>query len=218
MTDFVFEIDEEASASASTGGGSKFGTLETGMYDVTITTASLGKTKGGNNKIDLSIVTADGHETTIYQAFVPDKKWSTGSENFGYKTWQAFITASGMTGLTTFQKPLLKEDGSPVMKNGAPIVLNAIKELEGKQVTLAIVKKLDFHNGEEKAENEIFASFSFPAHASSKEILGKTEAGLTYNKMKDVLADRMTKEYKAYKADAPEAGTAPEAEDEDLGL
>jgi len=221
MSDFVFVLDEAEALKASTGAGGKFGTLETDMYDVTITTATLGKTKGGNNVLDLSIVTEDGHETTIYQAFALDPKWTSGAENFGYKTWQAFIVATGIKGMTTFQKPLLKEDGSAVIKNGSPIVLNAVKELEGAKVTLAIVKALDYHKGEVTEDNEVFASFRTSDKASSKEILTGTGIGGTYEKMKGILSDKHEKAYKAYKADGgSDVSVDAEAESavEDLGL
>ena len=203
MSDFIFEIDEEASASASTGAGGKFGTLDTGIYDAVITSASLGKTKAGNNVMDLSIKCDDGHELTIYQAFVMDKKWASGADNFGYNTWQAFITTTQMKGMTKFQKPLLKEDGTPVMKNGQPVVLNAIKELEGAKIKLALVKVLDYHKNEVQETNEVFATFNADG-ASSKEILSGSQAGQVLEKLAPRLADKHEKAYKAFIANGGE--------------
>ena len=219
MSDFVFVIDEEASASASTGGGSKFGTMETGVYDVTIGTASISKTKNGNNVMDLSIKTDDGHETTIYQAFMMDAKWSSGADNYGYATWQAFITTTQMKGMSVFQKPLVKEDGTAISKNGQPIVLSAIKELEGKKVKLAIVKVFDMNKGEPTEGNEVFASFTTDG-ASSKEVLSGSASGVVLEKLSTRLSDKKTKTYKAWEADAGDELPAdlPEAGTEDLGL
>ena len=216
--DFVFNLDTEIASTASNG-GSPFGTLDSGVYDVEIVTATLGKTDKGNNKLDLAIKCANGHTTTIYQAFVLDQKWASGSDNFGYKDWMAFAVVAGLNSVTTFQKPLLKDDGTPVLKNGSPVILNAVKELEGKKLKLAIVKSLDAYNNEVTEKNEIFASFT-PAGLNANEKTNSLPAS-ALEKLTHRLADKKSKNYKAFMADGgPVDSTESEASvsTEDLGL
>ena len=215
--DFVFNLDTEIASTASNGGNT-FGTLDSGVYDVEIVTATLGKTDKGNNKLDLAIKCANGHTTTIYQAFVLDQKWASGSDNFGYKDWMAFAVVAGLTSVTTFQKPLLKND-TPVLKNGTPVVLNAVKELEGKKLKLAIVKSLDAYNNEVTEKNEVFASFT-PAGLNANEKTNSLPAS-ALEKLTPRLADKKSKAYKAFMADGGATDSSePEvsASAEDLGL
>ncbi|NOQ31132.1 MAG: hypothetical protein GQ570_08430 [Helicobacteraceae bacterium] len=219
MNDFVFNLDTEVASTAGNGGGS-FGTMETGIYDIVIDHAVLSKTKSGNNKLDLSFTTTDGHNTTIYQAFMMDEKWTTGSDNFGYKDWQAFAVVAGLSSFTTFQKQLLKDDGTPVLKNGTPIVLTAVKELEAKKLKLAIVKSLDAYQGEVTEKNEIFASFT-EAGLNANEKTNSLES-TALGKLDGRLSDKKSKKYKAFIADGGSTEEVAEAEeattDEDLGL
>ena len=217
MSDFVFNLDTEVASTAGNGGGS-FGTMETGIYDVTINHAVLGKTKGGNNKLDLSITTADSHTTTLYQAFIMDEKWVSGSEHYGYRDWMAFAVVTGMTGCTVFKKPLLKDDGTPVLKNGAPVVLNAVKELEGKKLKLAIVKEFDVYNGEVTEGNEIFASFT-EAGLNANEKTNSLES-TAMGKLDGRLSDKKSKRYKAFIADGGNTAEVETVEEDsaDLGL
>ena len=221
--EFVFELDEEVAGTAGNGGGA-FGPLETGFYDCEIVTASLGKTENGNNTLDVSIKTDTGHELTIYQAFVMDKVWASGKENFGYKDWQAFAVVTGIKGVTSFDKPLLKDDGAPVLKNGKPVILKAVKELEGVKVKLALVKVLDFYKNEVTTDNAIFASYT-PAGANAKEKLAGDDSRTALEKLTPRLADKQEKRYKAYIANGgstegtlPEEENTPEASAKDLGL
>ena len=198
--DFQFNLDAEL-ASTVGNGGTAFGVLETGFYDIKVVHATLGKTKGQNNKLDISFIVVDAkgnkvHEHTIYQAFVLDEKWSTGSENFGYKDWMAFAVVAGIKSVTTFQKPLLKEDGTPVQKDGKDVILNAVKELEGAQLKLAIVKKLGYHEGKVTEDNEIFATFT-PAGLNANEKTNSLDP-VALEKLESRLSDKKTKEYKAF--------------------
>ena len=216
--DFVFNLDTKIASTASNGGNT-FGTLDSGVYDVEIITATLGKTDKGNNKLDLAIKCANGHTTTIYQAFVLVQKWASGADNFGYKDWMAFAVVAGLTSVTTFQKPLLKDDDTPVLKNVVPVVLNAVKELEGKKLKLAIVKSLDVYNNEVTEKNEVFASFT-PAGLNANEKTNSLPAS-ALEKLTPRLADKKSKNYKAFIADGGITDSSePEvsASAEDLGL
>lgn len=209
MGAFVFQLDTEVASEAGRSGGS-FGTVETGIYKAKIVTATLGETKSGNNKIDLSL-DLDGHDLTIYQAFVLDEKWASGSDNFGYKDWQAFAVVSGMTGCTTFPKPLMKDDNTPVMKDGQPVILNAIKELDGVELKLAIVKVYDVYGGKVTEKNEVFASFTLDGLNANEKTNGL--APTTMAKLEGRLADKKTNKYKAH----IENGGLPNASDYEGG-
>lgn len=219
MSDFVFKLDTDVASTAGNG-GAPFGVLDSGIYDVEVVHATLGKTDKGNNKLDLAIKCANGHTTTIYQAFVLDQKWISGAENFGYKDWMAFAVVAGLQSVTTFQKPLMKEDGvTPVLKNGSPVVLNAVKELEGKKLKLAIVKSLDVFNNEVTEKNEVFASFTVDGLNANEKTNSLPSSAL--EKLSSRIADKKSKKYKTFLADGGVEDSVEEsapATSEELGL
>lgn len=204
--ELVFNLEEvETAVEQAEGGG--FGLIDTGVYkNSTIIRAVLGKTKKGNNKIDLAIRTESGHELTIYQAFVIDTKWASGADNkYGYEAWLRFAKAVGIKSLATFQDQIVKSDGTPALKNGAPIILTAIKDCKGKVADIAIQKVFGFYNGEVTEKNEVYGVYACGSDKSDK------------------VADRIQdKEDKDYKAHVAGGGSAPSeeavADDEDLGL
>lgn len=207
MIEFVF--DEEVAEEAEQGGGS-FGTLDTGVYKVTINHASLGKTTGGNNTLSLGITTDSGQETTIWSAFgTIDKTWASGSENFGYKDFQSFMAACGAKSITPVPYDLKKEDGTLIKK------LSVVKELHGVICTLAIQKEFDFYNGEEGESNVIHSSYN-----SKGQTYLEAKSNLKAEKIDKVgsrLKDRTTKRYKAAQASAS-LGTEVEESEETESL
>jgi len=149
-----FNFDEELVEEAEATGGS-FGTMNTGIYKVTVNHAALDKTSKGNNTIALDVTTEDGHRTTIWSAFgTIDKTWASGSENFGYKDFQAFMSACGAKTITPTPFTLKKDDGTVIKE------LSVVKELHGAKCTLAIQKELDIYNGQEKERNLIHSSYN----------------------------------------------------------
>ena len=59
---YEFKINTEAATQEV--GGSAFGTLDTGIYDVTLDTVALGETKKGNNTVTIGFTTSSGHRAT----------------------------------------------------------------------------------------------------------------------------------------------------------
>lgn len=193
--DLIFNLEEVESAKEAS--VSNFGVLESGMYKgATVVRAVAGKTKAGNNIIDLTLRTADGQETTIYQALELDQKWANGKLNeYGYPRWLRFAKACGMKSAQTFQEALVKGDGTPIFKKGTQeqIVLTCYKDLHGKKVDIGIQKVEDIFEGKVQTYNEIFDTFVCGSETSDK--LG---AKLTKTKQ--------TKELKAFLANGGTVG------------
>ena len=183
-----FVFDDELAAEAESTGGS-FGTLDTGIYGVTINFAALDKTAKGNNTLALDITTADGHRTTIWGAFgTIDKVWASGSENYGYKDLQAFMAVLGVKSMTPTPYALKKDDGT-LIKN-----LSVVKELHGVKCKLAIQKELSVYNGEVKESNIIYSSYNAKGQ-TYLEVKSNSDAEKIY-KVAERLKDKETKEYK----------------------
>ena len=199
-----FNFDEELAETAETTGGS-FGTLDTGIYGVTVNFASLDVTSKGNNTLALDITTDDGHTTTIWSAFgTIDKTWSSGSENFSYKDFQSFMAVAGAKSITPTPYALKKDDGT-LIKN-----LSVIKELHGIKLKLAIQKELDMYNGEVKERNLIHSSYNAKGQ-TYLEAKSKADAE-KIDKVAARLKDKVSKQYKASMAEAESAfgGTVEE--------
>jgi len=207
MNELAFNFDEDTLVEAEATGGS-FGTLDTGIYDVTINFASLGKSKKGNNTLALDITTADGHQTTIWGAFgTIDRTWSSGAENFRYGTFQALMAAVGAKSITPTPYQLKKDDGTLIKD------LSVIKELHGKTCKLAIQKVLDVYNGEVTEKNEIHSCYNNKGQ-TYLEVKSNTESE-KLAKVASRLQDKLTKEYKAM-GSMPATG-APIEDDIDVG-
>jgi len=201
MIDFVF--DDELAVEAEATGGS-FGVLPTGIYDVTINFGALDKTSKGNNTLSLDITTDSGHQTTLWNCFgTLDKVWASGSENYGYKDFQAFMAACGAKSITPTPYALKKEDGT-LIKN-----LSVVKELHGVKCKLAIQKVLDVYNGEVKEKNEIHSSYN----AKGQTYL-EAKSGTPAEKINKVAERLKDKETKAYK----QQGSAPLEQEEEVSV
>lgn len=196
MSEFVFEFnEEEAVAEENKSGG---GALSTGIYKVKDIVASLGKTKGGNNVVDLAFTTESGQKGLIYMAFMTDKKWTSGSENFNLGLWNQFIAVSGMkTGETANYTPK-KDDGSNLQKDGKDVVLNVFKEVHGLSLTLAIKKVISVYNGEVQEKNEIHSVYDVDGKSYSEKV-GNLPADKCDN-VAERLKDKHDKSYKAFLA------------------
>ena len=204
MIDFIFEDDIAVEAGQEQGG--TWGTLETGVYGVTINFASLDKTSKGNNTLALSITTDSGHETTIYSAFgTIDKTWASGSENFSYKDFMAFMGVLGVKSITPTPYALKKDDGT-LIKN-----LSVVKELHGVKCKLAIQKELDIYNGEVKERNLIHSSYNAKGQ-NYLEAKSNSEA----DKIVKVAERLNDKESKRYKQSLTQASPAEEESTESL--
>ena len=197
-----FTFEDDIAVEAENTGGS-FGTLETGIYDVTINFGALDKTSKGNNTLALDITTADGHQTTIWGAFgTIDKMWASGSENYGYKDFQGFMAACGAKTITPTPYALKKDDGT-LIKN-----LSVVKELHGVKCKLAIQKVLDVYNGEVKEKNEIHSSYNAKGQTYLEAKSGSPAEKIA--KVAERLKDKETKQYK-------QQGLTPQVEEEEVG-
>ena len=210
MIEFTFDEDI-----ATTDNGS--GALDTDIYKgVTINFASLGKTGNGNNTISLDITTANGRNQTIWSAFgTIDKTWASGSENFNYKEFQAFMGVCGAKSITPVDYKLKKEDGTPVQKDGKDVVLSVVKELQGVKCSLAIQLVHDIYNGDESESNEIHSCYT----ASGQTYLEAKEESEAkkIDKVATRLADKYTKRWKQANAGG-DVGVEAEEEIEVGGL
>ena len=191
--EFVFD-DEIAEEAEQTGGS--FGTLDTGIYNITINHASLDKTQKGNNTLSLSITTDTGHETTLWGVFgTIDKLWASGSENYGYKDFQSLMAACGAKTITPTPFDLKKDDGTLIKQ------LSVVKELHGVKCVLAIQKQLDVYNGEVRESNIIHSSYNSKGQ-TYLESKTNSEA-VKVDKVAERLKDKETKAYKAQGVSAP---------------
>lgn len=184
----IFNLEEVNNAQEAQ--VNSFGLLETGVYkNCTIVRGVHSKTKGGNNALDLTIKTEDGHETTIYQAFIMDPKWANGSDNkYGYAAWLRFAKACGMKTAETFQETILDREGKPAKrKDGTIIVLTSFKDLKDKKCDLGIQKVLDVYNGKVQETNEVYDTFACGSESSDK--------------LATRLKDKQTTAYKEFLAD-----------------
>jgi hypothetical protein len=206
--DFTLEEDLIEEAEATQGGGS-FGTLDTGIYPVTINFASLSTTEKGNNTLSLDITTDSGHRTTLWSIFgTIDKLWKSGSENYGYKDFQAFMAVAGAKSITPTPYSLKKEDGTLIKE------LSVVKELHGKKVTLAIQKELDIYNGNVSEKNIIHSSYNAKGQTYLEAKSGSPAEKVT--KVGERLKDKESKRYKASLTQV--ADTSIEEEDDNDSL
>lgn len=204
--DIVFNLEEVENAVEKQ--EASFGLLETGVYkNATVVRGVLGKTKKGNNKIDLTVKTAEGHEQTIYQAFVIDTKWASGAENkWGYEAWLRFARVCGVKSLDTFQEKITKNDGTPAKtKDGQDLVLTSVKDLKDKVVDIAIQKVFGYYNGQTTEKNEVYDAYAVGSAKSDK--------------VAKRLKDKEDSDYKAFlKAGGCAIPAAPEADEEEEDL
>ena len=189
-----------------------FGLIDTGVYKgSTLVRGVLGKTKAGNNKIDLTIKTADGHELTIYQAYVIDTKWASGSDNkYGYEAWLRFAKVVGIKSMATYQEALVDDEGKAICKKNTttPIVFNSVKDIQGKVCDVAIQKVFGYYNNAVTEDNEVYDVYAVGSERSDK--------------VAKRLKDKEDKDFKAFKAgggEIPAKGedeTTTEPEEEEL--
>jgi len=200
--ELVFNLQEVEEVTEQQEGG--FGLIDTGVYkNATIVRAVLGKTKKGNNKLDVTVKTEDGHELTIYQAYVLDTKWASGADNkYGYEAWLRFAKVTGIKSLATFQDSIKKSDGTQVMKDEQPLILTCLKDCHGAKCDVAIQKVFGYYNGEVTEKNEIYDVYACGSEKSDK--------------VAERLKDKEDKDYKAYKAGGGSTEEEVNEEEEDL--
>ena len=195
---FIFN-EEEALASEASSGGSKV--LDSGVYNITILTASKSVASTGTTGIDWSLQVEGSKYPNMVYGFWTNK--SNGDKIFNLDTLYGLMGVAGLKTLTEYQKEIEIKDGKKTV--------TAYKELDNLKCQVAVQKVLDVYNGEVTEKNEIKAFFNTDGQtfAESKRSSEPKQKLYYSSKMKD----KETPAYKSFALDADE----PEAEEESSG-
>ena len=180
--EFKFNVNADIAKSMEKG-------VDTGIHKVKILKGYLGKTKGGNNILDLEFETMGGAKSSIFNICI-DEKWTSGSENFDFAGWNELALCAGMKTGETYETT--RKD-----KNGKDVSTLAFKELEGKIVNIAIYFEVDVYNNAETRKRKLSRVFFENGLSIAEKEAGKTE-GKTMQKLDDRLADYYTKAHKEW--------------------
>ena len=180
--EFKFNVNADIAKSMEKG-------VDTGIHKVKILKGYLGKTKGGNNILDLEFETMGGAKSSIFNICI-DEKWTSGSENFDFAGWNELALCAGMKTGETYEAT--RKD-----KNGKDVSAIAFKELEGKIVNIAIYFEVDVYNNAETRKRKLSRVFFENGLSIAEKEAGKTE-GKTMQKLDDRLADYYTKAHKEW--------------------
>ena len=180
--EFKFNVNADIAKSVEKG-------VDTGIHKVKILKGYLGKTKSGNNILDLEFETMGGARSSIFNICL-DEKWISGSENFDFAGWNELALCAGMKTGETYETTRKDKDGKDV----SAVVF---KELEGKIVNLAIYFEVDVYNNAETRKRKLARVFFENGLSIAEKEAGKTE-GKTMQKLDDRLADYYTKEHKEW--------------------
>ena len=180
--EFKFNVNADIAKSMEKG-------VDTGIHKVKILKGYLGKTKGGNNILDLEFETMGGAKSSIFNICI-DEKWTSGSENFDFAGWNELALCAGMKTGETYETTRKNKDGKDVSAI-------AFKELEGKIVNLAIYFEIDVYNDAETRKRKLSRVFFENGLSIAEKEAGKTE-GKTMQKLDDRLADYYTKAHKEW--------------------
>ena len=180
--EFKFNVNADIAKSMEKG-------VDTGIHKVKILKGYLGKTKGGNNILDLEFETMGGAKSSIFNICL-DEKWTSGSENFDFAGWNELALCAGMKTGETYETTRKDKDGKDVSAI-------AFKELEGKIVNIAIYFEIDVYNNAETRKRKLSRVFFENGLSIAEKEAGKTE-GKTMQKLDDRLADYYTKAHKEW--------------------
>ena len=180
--EFKFNVNADIAKSMEKG-------VDTGIHKVKILKGYLGKTKSGNNILDLEFETMGGAKSSIFNICI-DEKWTSGSENFDFAGWNELALCAGMKTGETYETT--RKD-----KNGKDEQAIAFKELEGKIVNIAIYFEVDVYNNAETRKRKLSRVFFENGLSIAEKEAGKTE-GKTMQKLDDRLADYYTKAHKEW--------------------
>ena len=180
--EFKFNVNADIAKSMEKG-------VDTGIHKVKILKGYLGKTKGGNNILDLEFETMGGAKSSIFNICI-DEKWTSGSENFDFAGWNELALCARMKTGETYETTRKGKDGKDVSAI-------AFKELEGKIVNLAIYFEVDVYNNAETRKRKLSRVFFENGLSIAEKEAGKTE-GKTMQKLDDRLADYYTKAHKEW--------------------
>ncbi len=189
---------DEASAKAAGGESTGNKVLDTGVYNVTIVTASKTVASTGTEGIDWSLqVEGQKYPNMVYGMWIQK---ANGDKIFNMDIVQGLMGLIGASTLTEYSKEIQ-------IKNGTKKVM-AYKELDGVTCQVAIQKILDIYNGEVSEKNEIKVFFGEDGKTYAEKAGGRDSKQIKY--YSESLKDKETDKYKAYLLD-----TEDEAEVED---
>ncbi len=185
-----FEFDETA-AMAAGGGEAGKKVLDTGVYSVTINTASKVIASTGTEGIDWNF-TVDGakYPNIVYGMWVVK---ANGDKIFNMDIVQALMGIIGAKDLTEYSKEIPVKDGTKRV--------TAYKEFDGIKCQIAVQKILDVYNGEVRKKNEIKAFFNEEGKTYAEAVRGGEAKQLAYYSTK--LTDKETPAHKAFMLDEP---------------
>jgi len=190
----MFKFNESSAMNEGGTTGSKV--LDTGVYDVTIVTASKVIASTGTVGIDWSLqVEGAKYPNMVYGLWVQK---ANGDTIFGMDILQSLMGIVGVKQLTEFQKAIDVKGGTKKV--------TAFKELEGVKVKVAVQKVFDVYNDKVSEKNDIKAFFDKDGRTYSERIKNVEPKQIKYYQEK--MVDAETPAYKAYTLDADEAADA----------
>lgn len=181
MSFFTFDQGSAVSADSK-------GSIETGVYNVTIDTVSSRVASTGTIGVDYSFILDDGRKAIVYGSWIRKPNGDTLMD--GDKL-NALMGLVGATTLTEYDKTIEVKDGKKVVR--------AMKELDGKKIKVALFKEYDMYNGEEKTGLKIHSFFSTNG-LSYSEIVSKAKEPKKLAYVEANLKDGYTKRYKEMQA------------------
>lgn len=184
----LFDFDEKAAMTeGATSTGKKV--LDSGVYDVTINTASKTVASTGTIGIDWNFI-VDGaqYPNIVYGMWVAK---ANGDKIFNMDIVQGLMGIIGAKKLTEVQKEIEVKDGAKTV--------TAYKELDGVKCKVAVQKVLDVYNGEVREKNEIKAFFNTNGQTFAEQVTNKEPKQSVYYETK--MVDKQTDEYKKFIAD-----------------
>lgn len=189
-----YQFNEEGANAAS----APQGAIETGVYKATINTASKTIASTGTTGLDWSFDLEDGRKAIVYGFWIFK---ADGTRIFNADTLDACMGVTGVKSLTEYQKTITVKDGTKTV--------TALKELDGKEVYVALQNQLDIYNGDVTKKLQIKGFFSKDGKTYSEMVKGSEPKQMAY--LQKNLKDSETKAYKAFMAEAEdEAATSSE--------
>ena len=179
--------EEGALAADSAQSGSKV--LDTGVYKVTVVTASKVIASTGATGIDWSIhVEGSKYPNMVYGMWVFK---SNGDRIFNMDIVDSLMGIVGVKTLTEFDKMIDVKGGTKQV--------TALKELDGVKCQVAIQKEFDAYNGKVTEKNIIKAFFTPDGKTYAESVGNKPAKQIEYYRNK--LKDNETTAYKQFKAE-----------------
>ncbi len=195
-----YSFDEKSATAEGGSGGQKV--LDSGVYDVTIVTASQTIASTGTEGIDWSLqIEGSQYPNMVYGMWTFNKD---GDRLFGMDIVQGLLGLLQAKDLTEYNKSIQ-------VKGGTKTVV-AYKEFDNVKCKVAVQKIKDFYNGEVTEKNEIKTFFSQDGKTYAEIRKGSDAKQINYYSNK--LQDKETPKYKAHMLEADEP--AEEAESSSL--